>query len=141
MVAATKGRYQICQLLLEHGAVVGIPPEAKVATKVHSCLELQREDGFFREKLPHPSPWHADRVEWMWLTFCWNMVPTYMQGARYVGGREGGKEVQFIHSFPHQQNGMTAMHICCQEGHLDVVKVLQSHGASLGATSKVSHMQ
>ena len=37
MVAATKGRYQICQLLLEHGAVVGIPPEAKVATKVHSC--------------------------------------------------------------------------------------------------------
>ena len=29
------------------------------------------------------------------------------------------------------------MHISCQEGHLDVVKVLQAHGASIDEISEV----
>ena len=36
------------------------------------------------------------------------------------------------------QNGVTAVHVACEEGHLEVVKVLCSHGASLDITSQVS---
>lgn len=35
------------------------------------------------------------------------------------------------------QNGIAAVHIGCQEGNLDIVKVLQLRGASLDAVSEV----
>ena len=36
------------------------------------------------------------------------------------------------------QNGVTAMHVVCKDGHLDIVKALHAQGASIDAPSEVS---
>ena len=94
--------------------------------------------------MPHPSSWPADWVEWIWSTFCWNMVLMSMQDARYkicmVAWGLGDVQraiSQQIHTLSPLQNGITAVHVACQEGHLDIVKVLESHGAALDAVSEV----
>lgn len=38
----------------------------------------------------------------------------------------------------HVQNGVTAMHVVCREGRLDLVKVLHGRGASIEAASEVA---
>lgn len=37
------------------------------------------------------------------------------------------------------QEGVTALHLACQEGHRDVVSVLLALGADVQALTKVSH--